>query len=535
MRWARDANLLIRRAPMLRRARLLAAFRFITVGLVLVPLLRFSSPIDAPEWQPEADRPGPAAQTTFRRVGDDAVAALRQMFYAGKGLWRDCPLANCWIHNSDWGSDALTNVLYLRLQQNAGDTNARAMLAELARSARTYGPPCNGHACRLWSDVPMWDAIAAAHEYFVTHDAGALSKAEAAFWGVEASQNYDRGACPAIRYQRPFGRGDQLKTLESDSNGIKAALLLCDATADARYLSIARRRYAAVRAYFFDVKAPLYSVYVFDDGRHCVQAPHRYFASVNGNMVWNGLQLAQDTGIASYRAQALATARAIATDLGDRNGIFANLQAENDTAEPLVEAMLGAARDPDGAFARAWILQNAAAAVSARRRDGTYGRFFDGPPPDSVVTAWQTSGGFALAVAAATIAPNGIAAGRSAWSDATYLARDVVSTSAVIRFNGSGIAIEGTIGDVCCQPGHARIFIDGRETMNGVGAWQNKSSAGLRFSDSVLFAWRWKSAGKHEVAFAPGIYDVKEGGAFLHLTGYKVLDDRARDAAIATR
>ena len=197
--------------------------------------------------------------------------------------------------------------------------------------------------------------------------------------------------------------------------------------------------------------------------------------------------------------------------------------------------MLGAARDPDGAFARAWILQNAAAAVSARRRDGTYGRFFDGPPPDSVVTAWQTSGGFALAVAAATIAPNGIAAGRSAWSDATYLARDVVSTSAVIRFNGSGIAIEGTIGDVCCQPGHARIFIDGRETMNGVGAWQNKSSAGLRFSDSVLFAWRWKSAGKHEVAFAPGIYDVKEGGAFLHLTGYKVLDDRARDAAIATR
>jgi hypothetical protein len=277
-------------------------------------------------------------------------------------------------------------------------------------------------------------------------------------------------------------------------------------------------------------------VYVFDDGRRCVQTAHRYFASVNGNMVWNGLRLAQDTAIASYRAQALASARAIATDLADPNGIFADLQAENDTAEPLVEAMLGVARDRDGAFAREWILRNAAAAVSARRRDGTYGRFFDGPPPDSVVTAWQTSGGFALAVAAATIAPDGIAAGAPpAWRDATYVARDVANASAIIRFDGSGIAIEGTIGDICCQPGHARIYVDGRETASGVGAWQNKSSSGRRFPGSVLFAWRWKSAGKHEVAFAPGAYDAKEGGAFLHLTGYKVLDGSARDATIATR
>ena len=465
-----------------------------------------------------------AAPPTYAKLADDAVAAMIDKFYAGDGLWRDCPEARCWVHNSDWGSDALTNTLYLRWK-TANDERVLPIVAALARSARRYRPACLlGKRCLLWSDAPMWDSVTASREHaMLPGDRSALAKAVAAFWAVEGSPVYGRGACPTIRYQRPFGRGDRLKTLETDSNGIKAALLLFDATHDRRYLAIARKRYAAVRRYFLDADAPLYTVYVFDNGIRCVRAPHRYFASVNGNMISNGLALARITGEADYRAQALATAAAVVLDLSDASGIFSDLQAENDLEEPLVEAMFELATDENRDFARRWLLENASAAFSARRPDGTYGRFFDGPPPESIVTAWQSTGGFAAQIAAAKLAPQR-AVGHAAWAGANFVPREISRLPATIHFHGSGIALIGTIGDVCCQPGHARVFVDGIETNNRIGTWQNKSSSGRRFPGSVLFAWRWPRAGTHEIGLRPGIYDAKEGGSYVHARGYAVID-----------
>ncbi|GAC1307590.1 MAG: hypothetical protein NVS2B3_02490 [Vulcanimicrobiaceae bacterium] len=467
----------------------------------------------------------PASGPTHANLGTDAVASMLRAYYVASGLWRDCPEARCWVHNSDWGSDSLTDTLYLRWK-TAGDRSVEPILAALAKSARRYKAPClAGRRCLLWSDVPLWDSVAASREREVLPaNADALAKAKAAFWAVEGSPVYGVGACPSIRFQRPFGRGDRLKTLETDSNGIKAALLLYAATHERRYLTIARTRYAAVRRYFLDARVPLYSVYVFDDGSRCRQAPHRYFASVNGNMIWNGLALARATGDGRYRAHAYATARAVVRDLSDPSGIFTDLQAENDLEEPLVEAMLELATGEHLAFARTWLLDNASAAYSARRSDGTYGRFFDGPPPVANVTAWQSNGGFAAQIAAAALEPSRTVR-PAAWTRATFVPHEIRRMPASVRFYGSGFALIGTLGDVCCQPGHARIFVDGVETASGIGTWQNKSSSGRRFPNSVLFAWRWPLSGVHEVSFRPGIYDAKEGGSFLHASGYALLNE----------
>jgi hypothetical protein len=97
------------------------------------------------------------------------------------------------------------------------------------------------------------------------------------------------------------------------------------------------------------------------------------------------------------------------------------------------------------------------------------------------------------------------------------------STDATISFNGRAIALIGTIGDVCCEAGHARVFIDGNETFNYTGIWQNKSSSGHRLSNSVLLCWRWPHAGSHTIAFAPGIANAKEGGSFIRLAGYELV------------
>ena len=369
----------------------------------------------------------------------------------------------------------------------------------------------------------MWDSVAASREYEADpQDILALTKAQAAYKAVEESDAYGRGACPAIDYQRPSGRGDRLKTLETDSNGVKAALLLYTATGEARYLTRAKRRYAAIRRYFLDPELPLYSVYVFDDGRHCVQVPHRFFASVNGNMIWNGERLFRMTGLLQYRADALATAVAVETYLSDAAGVFSDLQAENDLEEPLVEAMLVLATTEHQPSARKWLLTSAAAAYSSRKVDGTYGRFFDGPPPAGIVTAWQTNGGLATEIAAAALAPGGMVRS-DAWQGARFVPYAVDVLPAEVHVRGSGIALIGTLGEICCEPGHARILVDGVETVNRVGTWQNKSSAGHSFPDSVLFAWRWPSVGDHVVTLLPGVYDAKEGGAFLHLSGYMVL------------
>jgi hypothetical protein len=238
-------------------------------------------------------------------------------------------------------------------------------------------------------------------------------------------------------------------------------------------------------------------------------------------MIWSGVALAAATGGPTYRRQALATGRAVASSLADPAGVFADLQAENDIVEPLVEGMYSLATDLHASFARSWILTNAAAAVGARTPDGAFGRFFDGPPPSTRITAWQSNGGLALEIAAAKLDPSGQTARSSVWTAAMPFATNA-GPGTSITIHGSAVALLGTLGETCCEPGHARVFVDSSETFDRTGIWQDKSSLGQTIPNTVLFAWRWPRPGRHTIRFEPGIPNGKEGYSFLHLTSYLV-------------
>ncbi len=454
----------------------------------------------------EAPAPG-----TFAALGDDAATTLTTRFYAGEGRWRACLAPWCGIGNADWGDDSLTGALYLRWRA-AHDGAPVRIASQLVRTQRRYGS-CRAPSCTSWSDVPAWDAVAAVRTYDMTHDAAALGNAEAAYRFVAASGVFAHGACPAIAYQRPHAESGGLKTLETEANLTLAAALLAERTRSPRYRDDAERRYAADRAFFFDASEGLYTVYVFDDGRRCRALPHRFFASVNGTMIEAGLVLARVTGERRYADDARATARATRA-LDDARGIFTDLQAENDIVEPLVVAMAELASGGD-AFAREWILRNAAAAVHARRDDGAYGRFFDGPPPAGTVTEWQTNGGLALAIAAGGLAPASSPEPDDAWAHATATPLAIRRAPATVRFTGSAITLTGTIGERCCEAGRVRVIVDGVETTDRTGIWQNKSSAGRALPDSILFAWRWPASGSHEIRLDAGRTEC-EGGRPVH-------------------
>ena len=183
--------------------------------------------------------------------------------------------------------------------------------------------------------------------------------------------------------------------------------------------------------------------------------------------------------------------------------------------------MYGLATEAGATFARSWILTNAAAALSARTEDGSFGRFFDGPPPQTTVTVWQTNGGLALEIAAAALDPAGTAPLASVWTKARKVSRSL-GPGGEVHFRGSGIAFLGTLGEACCEAGHARVFVDGRETYDGTGIWQNKSSSGKRIPGTVLFAWSWPKPGPHTIRFEPGSPNGKEGGPFLHIRAYLI-------------
>ena len=429
-------------------------------------------------------------------------------FYAGDGRWRTCLDPSCGAGNVDWGSDSLTGVLYER-ELLTGDAALLPIFRALEATEPRYGP-CRAPRCTNWSDVPMWDAVAALRTYDVTRDGGALRNAQAAYAAVAESDVYARGACREIDYQRPHAESGGLKTLETDANATLAAVLLAQRTHRAEYLDQARRRYAAIRHWFFDPAAGLYTVYLFDDGRTCRALPHRFFASVNGLMIDAGLELARATGDDRYAREARATARAIRA-LDDGRGIFTDLQAENDVVEPLVLAMLQLARERDD-DARNWIVRNALAAAHARRTsDGAYGRFFDGPAPrsDTIVTAWQSDGGLDPWAAARPFgggAPFGVSPLR------------LPGASASVTFAGSGVALYGTLGEECCELGRIRLQIDGSEPVDHTGIWQNKSSAGMPLPETLLFAWRWPSSAVHKIALDADAFNAKEGDVFLHLS-----------------
>src|SRR5260370_17248659 len=126
--------------------------------------------------------------------------------------------------------------------------------------------------------------------------------------------------------------------------------------------------------------------------------------------------------------------------------------------------------------------------VSAVTPTGVSGRFFNGPVAAGTISQWQANGGYALALAAAAIDPTGVPA-TGKWSSATSHSSSVTTASlpASISFTGLGIALIGTMGEQCCESGHARVFVDGVETKDTTGIWQNKSNTGQRLPTSTRF------------------------------------------------
>ena len=264
---------------------------------------------------PPADA-GPT--TTFAQASASALAAMEQSYYH-LGNWELCAPTPCLVSDDDfdWGADSLTDALYLRWL-DTGDAALVTMMQALDANGPTYGT-CTAENCPSWSDVPMWDSIAASREFQVTGDRSALARAEQAFNYVDTATQFLLGACPTLDFQLPHGPGflqpdggaNELKTLESDSNYIKAALLLNQLDPDGgAFLDKAVAKYAAVHQGFLDPEVALYTVYVIDDGQTCTQVAHRFYSSVNGNMIWSGVNLAAATGQSSYLNDAIATGQA---------------------------------------------------------------------------------------------------------------------------------------------------------------------------------------------------------------------------------
>ena len=458
-----------------------------------------------------------ASASSYTALATRSARLLETTFYNGQGLWRMCDPAICNTKNRDWGADALTNLLSFRWLISY-DRSVLPVLRTLTQTARYWAP---GEPAS--SDSVMWDAVAEARLYQATGSKVALAKAEAALKWLGSMPGLASGACPSIMYQWPHGQRGHLKTIETASNYLKAALLLYQVTRKSSYLATAKTQYALVRQYFL-APTQLYTAYMFDNGSACHVLPGRYFASVNGNMIWAGQALAAATGQQSYLNEAVATARAVQAHLSDGAGVFADLQADNDIVGPLVEAMYSLAT-AGHAFAARWLLANASAAGAAMNSVGEFGRFFDGPPPAVLATAWQIDGGIALIQAAAALDPNGQPANPQFWGAATFVPDDRRMTRHPVRisFTGQAIAIMGTVGANCCSTGHASVLVDGVPTFSQTGIWQNMSSPARQQPDQVLFAWRWPGDGRHVITIGPASYNGEEGGSFFAMSGYLVV------------
>ncbi len=462
---------------------------------------------------------GPAGKT-FGDNGKASTAALQQLWFAD-GAWKLCLAAGCPSAKSGLGADTLTYNAYFGWKPQH-DTSYLPLLDKIGAAIPRFATPCVDASCRVPSDAPMWDAVALLRAYDGNEQASPyMNEAKAALDAFDRSSAYFGGACPDIAYQEPFGGKSKLKSLASESAYAKAALLVFHFTngaGDKSYLDRAERRYLAARKRFFDPKAGLYTAYVVDDGKHCTQIPRRFLAGVNGNMIYAAYLLGTNNRGDAYRAQAIDTARVAATKLSDARGVLANLEDENDSADPLVEAMYVMAFYWTQDFARDWILRNATAAEGARTASGSFGRFFDGPAPEDGTTAWQTSGGFAVTLAAQALQTGDVPSPEPGWGAAKFVPFEVRKLPQAIQFTGSGIALRGTLGDPCCPAG-ARVFVDGVETFDHTGIQQANSPAG-KFPNAVLFAWQWPQAGKHEIRLYPN--SAADAQRSLHLTGFEV-------------
>jgi len=464
---------------------------------------------------------GPAGRT-YGDIGATTTTALQQSWFAG-GAWKLCLAAACPTSSSGSGAAALTFAAYFGWQpqnKSAGDPSYGPLMDKIVQHIPIFNHPCVDAGCHINSDVPMWNAVAMVRSYN-KEDTGnpGLSAAVIVLRTFDRSRAYYTGACPEIAYLEPFGGKSKLKALATESNYVKASINVAQLSSDNSYLDKAEHHYLAARKYFFDPKAGLYTGYVIDDGQHCRQVPRRFLAGVNGNMIYSAFALDQlRKGDPAYSQQANAVAHAAVKELSDARGILANLQDEDDTADPLFEAMYVIAYYWNQDFARSWIVRNAAAADAARTKDGSVGRFLDGPPPEDGVSAWQTSGGFAATLAAKALEPYEVPSPDPGWSHAGFKPLKAQKTPLVIRFTGRGIALRGTLGDPCCPSG-ARVFVDGVETFDHTGIRQSYSPAG-KFPNAVLFAWQWPASGKHEIkieARAPA-----DAARAVHLSGYEV-------------
>lgn len=450
------------------------------------------------------------APTTFSQAAAQAQSTLLHVYYAGNGSWRDCNDMQCRASDSDWGADSATYALFLRWKTTR-DPSLRFTMAQLRSNGPQYGAPCDAAPCPAWSDTPAWDAIAYMREAQVLGgDTQAVDRAKAALRYVTGSKAFAGGACTGVPFQLPQPGKTQVKTLETDANLGKADLLVYGATHDRAYLNDALMRYGDDRTWFFDYPVQLYTVHVVDDGAQCRQVEDRFFASVNGDMIWNALQLWRYTGQQHFFDEAIATAQAVDEHLSDSRGVFVDLQGENDVVEPLVEAMYDLAYEEHQDFAREWILRNAGAALSARASDGTFSRMFDGPPQNTA-SIWESNGGLSLEIAAGALSPDGMARASDAWNSAD-VAKTITTLPATIVFKGAGIALSGTIGQLC-QTGHVHVFVDGIETFDRTGLWQNYS---MPDGNSVFFAWRWAQPGLHVIQLTPA-NDSLAGVDVLHL------------------
>lgn len=428
----------------------------------------------------------------YAEAGEQATHALIADYYDGAGRWRECDLASCTVANSDWGTDAATDALYLRWA-TTNDPGVQSILKSLIATSLAYPAPCEKRSCSYWSDTAAWDAVALARIYEATGDAQALSRAEDAYRFVTGSRAYLAGACSTVPYQEAIASGSDIKTLETLANETKSALLLYRATGDASYLRDARAQYGDARAYFLDEATQLYVVHVHDNGRSCEAEHARYLASVNGLMIWNGVELQHVTHKPGYLDDAVATADAIGEAFSDGDGIFADTGGDNDVVEPLIEGMYALAKDGD-TESRDWILRNASVALGARGTDGSFARFFNGPP-QAVPSIWESNGGFALEIAAAALNPSGAVSGIPSWREATIDVGSVRALPAAFTVEGSAFALAGTM-NAACMKHHLLVSIDGVPISNRAGLWQNHA---LNERAHVVFAWQWRTVGSHTI------------------------------------
>ena len=462
---------------------------------------------------------GPSGPT-YGDGGKASSNSLQQLWYADGG-WKLCLTTGCRVANSGTGAAALTYDAYFAWRpKDSGDASYGPMMEKIAETIPPFTRPCVDATCHTLSTVAMADAVALLRTYDPNQkDVAGLAKVSAALDALDHSSAYFRGACPDIPYAEPFGGKSMLKTLATDSNYAKAALSVAHYSQDKSYLDRGERRYLTARKYFFDPKAGLYTAYVLDDGKHCTQVPGQFQAGVNGDMIYAAYVLFVASRGSAYQTQATSVAQAVATKLSDGRGILANLEDEHDSAEPLFEAFYVLAKYWNQDFALDFVTRNAAAAEGARTQNGSIGRFFDGPPPEDGVTAWQTSGGFAATMAGQALQPgDALPSPGPDWKNAKFTPLKSQTMPQVIRFSGSGISLRGTLGDPCCPAG-ARVFIDGVETFDRTGIRQSYSPAG-KIPNSVLFAWQWPAAGKHEIRLeAKSPSDAEHA---VHLSGYEV-------------